>query len=374
MPDHGRTAGVLHRRALCIGHTGRRRGAPRVPDGARQGPGYIQRCGSDVKFWLEPEDIAKAEAALERGLSDAVRYDIKVALVALPRGGYNIVLFNRRTREELRGLCDPSFVAFHVAQFTSTSNWKSEGLQIWLRPYVEGWATPTKGSRQAVAEGQANSVLGAYGVVEVGAFRKWLEGEFYAMEKPVSEAPIPTGRPLLRALVGQLPRWRHRCRSRWRWCRRPRRSRSKQPRVRPPRLPAKSDGRSGRAVLRDSAEPDYLEGPRAWRLRLRRIRRRGSFPGSSSSSGAMFLICAVGGHRMDWVQVASSIGGIATAAGVCIGALAGCREPLSVGGPVERLSPSMTSFGTSISTRSLLARPPQNQRSNLEDVQRRRWL
>jgi hypothetical protein len=64
-------------------------------------------------------------------------------------------------------------------------------LQIWLRSYQEGWAAPTKGSREAVAQGRANSALGAYGVVEVRAFRKWLETQFFAMDGRDKEQDLP---------------------------------------------------------------------------------------------------------------------------------------------------------------------------------------
>lgn len=140
--------------------------------------GWMPDCRAGLKFHLEAAEVARTEADLERRMAENLRYDLKVVLVELVGGGYNIVLHNRRPRTEVRGLCDPSFVAFEMAGFTASTNWKSQNLQVWLRPYEEGWGTPTRGSRVAVEQGRANSALGALGVVDVRAFRTWLEKAF----------------------------------------------------------------------------------------------------------------------------------------------------------------------------------------------------
>lgn len=107
---------------------------------------------------------------------------MKVALVELPGGGYNIVAHNRRDRRDVRGLCDPSFVAFNIANYTEGTSWRSANLHVWLTPYRDGWAVPTRGSRAAVQHGKEASQLGAYGVVEVKAFRAWLEQAFKPLD------------------------------------------------------------------------------------------------------------------------------------------------------------------------------------------------
>lgn len=144
--------------------------------------GWMPDCRSGLKFHLEAEEVARTESDLEKRMASNLRYDLKVALVELVGGGYNIVLHNRRPRTEVRGLCDPSFVAFEMAGFTAGTNWKSQNLHVWLRPYEEGWATPTRGSRIAVEQGRANSALGALGVVDVKAFRTWLEKAFTPLD------------------------------------------------------------------------------------------------------------------------------------------------------------------------------------------------
>lgn len=140
--------------------------------------GWMPDCRSGLKFHLEAAEVARTESDLEKRMAANLRYDLKVILVELVGGGYNIVLHNRRPRTEVRGLCDPSFVAFEMAGFTASTNWKSQNLHVWLRPYEEGWGTPTRGSRIAVEQGRANSALGALGVVDVRAFRTWLEKAF----------------------------------------------------------------------------------------------------------------------------------------------------------------------------------------------------
>jgi hypothetical protein len=140
--------------------------------------GSYRQCSTGLAYTLSTDDIRVAEQKITKDLSSELRYDVKVALVALPDGGYNIVVFNRRPRSEVRGLCDPSFVAFNVAFYTARSKWKSRDLQIWLKAYEEGWSLPTSGSREAIRRGMAKSGFGWLGVVNVPEFRQWLEKSF----------------------------------------------------------------------------------------------------------------------------------------------------------------------------------------------------
>lgn len=159
--------------------------------------GPIEKCWRGLDFSLSPEEIAEQESKLERQLASELSYDLKVSLVELPGGGYNIVTHNRRPRTEVRGLCDPSFVAFHIAGFTQKSKWKSRMLQIWIRPYDEGWSLPTYGSRVAIRRGRERSGLGWLGVVNVSIFRKWLEKSF----KPLPAVPMGPREALPMAVV-----------------------------------------------------------------------------------------------------------------------------------------------------------------------------
>lgn len=127
---------------------------------------------------MPPEEVQRLEHDIEVRLANNLRYDLKAVLVDLNGGGYNIVLYNRRSRAEVRGLCDPSFIAFDLASYTAATDWKSTALHIWLEPGGAGWAVPTRGSRLAVDQARANSVFGAYGVADVRTLRVWLERAF----------------------------------------------------------------------------------------------------------------------------------------------------------------------------------------------------
>jgi hypothetical protein len=159
--------------------------------------GYFRRCTSGLAFSLSPEKLAETEHALEKQLLNSYRYDYKVALVELPGGGYNIIAYNRRTSRELAGLSDPSFIAWQVADFTQNTNWKSRNLEIWLKPYSEGWGLATEGSRDAVRHGREHSQLGWLGVLDAPSFRQWLERTFRPL--PVVPMGLPEATPELRA-------------------------------------------------------------------------------------------------------------------------------------------------------------------------------
>lgn len=148
--------------------------------------GWVGGCRTPSRQRLTPAELREEETRIQAALDKTVRYDMRAALVALPSGGYNIVLHNRRARTDLRGLCDPSFVAFTMADVTRNSSWKSRSLHVWLRPYEEGWRIATRGSRAAIDAGRRSSLLGQLGVVEVSTFRKWLEKEF----RPLAPAPF----------------------------------------------------------------------------------------------------------------------------------------------------------------------------------------
>ena len=146
--------------------------------------GKQKKCRNGLRFLLAEEKWEKERKRIRDRISNEVRYDMLVGLVELPTGGYNIITTNLRTRQEVRGLVDPSFVAFSMASFTASTVWKSRGLQIWMEPYIEGWTIPTKGSRVAQRKGMAASGLGFLGVVNVKEYRKWLEKTF---------RPLPVG-------------------------------------------------------------------------------------------------------------------------------------------------------------------------------------
>jgi hypothetical protein len=127
-----------------------------------------------------------------------MRYDVFVSLIALPNGGYNIITTNLRSRDKVQGLIDPSFVAFTMAGYTKGTGWRSRELQVWIRPYEEGWAIPTSGSRVAIEKGRQDSLLGSLGVVDVKKYRSWLQKNFYKLATPSAfrAPPKPTASPV----------------------------------------------------------------------------------------------------------------------------------------------------------------------------------
>jgi hypothetical protein len=83
---------------------------------------------------------------------------------------------------------DPSFVAFEIGGFTQSSSWRSRLLQVWLTPYEDGWQISTEGGRHALRRGRAASMLGFLGVVNIQAFRRWLQEAFEHIERPPPRA------------------------------------------------------------------------------------------------------------------------------------------------------------------------------------------
>lgn len=152
----------------------------------------LRRCNRGAKYILSIDDIKKTSTRLEQIISKSLRYDVHVSFVYLPDGGYNIIVTNRRTSKELRGLMDPSFIAWYVADFTSNTNWRSQNLLIWLEPYKNGWVISTQGGRSAVLQARKASPLGVFGVINASTFRAWLERSFQ---------PLPATPPLKPILV-----------------------------------------------------------------------------------------------------------------------------------------------------------------------------
>ena len=146
-----------------------------------------KKCRTSLRYRIDADELATQRKKLQEGVAKGVHYDVAAGLVALPDGGYNIIVVNTRGRDDIRGLVDPSFVAFHLGGFTSKTNWKSRRLQIWLDGLEEGWGLPTSGGRRALRKGKQASALGWLGVVDVSAYRKWLEAAFM---------PLPAGSPV----------------------------------------------------------------------------------------------------------------------------------------------------------------------------------
>lgn len=143
--------------------------------------GNQRQCTDRLTFALAPADLRKAAESIEENVRDTLLYDVAVRLVPVADGGYNIVIFNRQTRDTVQGLLDPSFIAFEVATFTEDTAWKSRTLQIWIDAYTDGWLIPTMKTRNAVRKGRDASGLGALGVVHIKAFRSSLQQSFHRL-------------------------------------------------------------------------------------------------------------------------------------------------------------------------------------------------
>jgi hypothetical protein len=157
-----------------------------------RGPyGPMEQCTRRTRFGLGDEEIEEEAAKIAKRIHENVLYDVDVRLVPLADGGNNILVFNRHARTDVRGLVDPSFVAFEIASYTEQSDWKSRMLHVWLDPYEDGWQISTRGGRKAVKRGREASILGGFGVVDIKSFRSWLQRSFTALPRPAPERLEP---------------------------------------------------------------------------------------------------------------------------------------------------------------------------------------
>ena len=137
-----------------------------------------------MQFKINNKKLSKAAKKLKKSIMTNLRYDVHVGIVHSHSGGYNIVITNTNKKNKVRGMIDPSLIAWEIASFTKKTNWRSANLQVWTRPRHDGWHMSTSGSRRAVRKGQAGAGwLGMYGVVNVRTFRVWLEKNFRYIEK-----------------------------------------------------------------------------------------------------------------------------------------------------------------------------------------------
>ena len=137
-----------------------------------------------MQFKINNKKLSKAAKKLKKSIMKNLRYDVHVGIVHSHSGGYNIVITNTNKKNKVRGMIDPSLIAWEIASFTKKTNWRSANLQVWTRPRHDGWHMSTSGSRRAVRKGQAGAGwLGMYGVVNVRTFRVWLEKNFRYIEK-----------------------------------------------------------------------------------------------------------------------------------------------------------------------------------------------
>ena len=143
-------------------------------------------CDPGLKYRLSGDALTDAAHTIEKDIAKTLHYDVAVRLVPIADGGYNIVVHNLNDRHTVKGLIDPSFVAFSIANATARSSWRSRQAQIWVTPYSEGWSIPTSGSRAAIRKGRAASGLGLFGVVDIDAYRGYLEKAFASL--PAAQA------------------------------------------------------------------------------------------------------------------------------------------------------------------------------------------
>ena len=137
-----------------------------------------------IKFKISDEKIRSAASKIKTSIMKNLRYDVHVGIVQSYNGGYNIIITNTHKKDKVRGMIDPSLIAWNIATFTKRTNWRSANLQVWIRPRHDGWHMTTSGSRKAVKKGQEGAGwLGRYGVINVKQFRIWLEKNFKYIEK-----------------------------------------------------------------------------------------------------------------------------------------------------------------------------------------------
>ena len=144
----------------------------------------ITVCKENMKAELNFESLNESRSKLTQTILKSMKYDVHVGLVKSYDGGYNIIITNTRKKNVVRGMIDPSLVAWNIALFTRKTDWKSNHAQIWTTPRQDGWHIPTDGSRKALRKGQAAAgILGIFGIVELETYREWLEKKFRFIEK-----------------------------------------------------------------------------------------------------------------------------------------------------------------------------------------------
>jgi hypothetical protein len=143
-----------------------------------------KKCKKTLKYQLDDVTIKKVQAKVKKSVLTTMRYDVHIGVIKGFDGGYNLVVTNKHTQNVVRGMVDPSLVAWEVAQYTQRSNWRSGYLQVWMSPRHDGWQIPTSGSRKALRKGRAKAGwLGQLGVVDLKTYRVWLEKTFQRIEK-----------------------------------------------------------------------------------------------------------------------------------------------------------------------------------------------
>jgi len=140
-----------------------------------------------IRLEISEEEKVKVEQKIEDLLTSQTIYDVECKIEKAD-SGYNIFVVNQAQPESIQSFIDPTIVAWYIANYTKGTNWKSETLFIWTRPYKEGWGILTKDCRFATRRAQnAAGYLGLFGIVDVSTLRKEVSKKFFRLRPSTGE-------------------------------------------------------------------------------------------------------------------------------------------------------------------------------------------
>ena len=142
---------------------------------------------TEIRLDITEEEKLKAEQKIENTLTSETIYDVKCVLEKAD-SGYNILIVNQAQPESIQSFIDPTIVAWYLADYTKYTDWKSETLFIWTKPYREGWGILTKDCRFATRK--ARDVFGYFsflGIVDMATLRKEVSKKFFRLKPSTGE-------------------------------------------------------------------------------------------------------------------------------------------------------------------------------------------
>lgn len=132
-----------------------------------------------IRNELTDDEILEVEKYIERDLATKGAYKVDCYL-EMTDEGYNIVVVNMADPDSIKTVFDPTVVAWYLAHYTKRTDWHSDTLKIWVKPYKEGWGILTKDTRFATAKSEY-----WYGIAYVPTLREEMEKKLFKLE-PVS--------------------------------------------------------------------------------------------------------------------------------------------------------------------------------------------
>lgn len=140
-----------------------------------------------IRLEISEEEKVKVEQKIEDLLTSQTIYDVKCKIEKAD-SGYNVLIINQAQPESIQSLMDPTIVAWYMADYTKKTDWKSETLFIWTKPYREGWGILTKECRFATRKARdVFGYLSFLGIVDVVTLRKEVSKKFFRLKPTAGE-------------------------------------------------------------------------------------------------------------------------------------------------------------------------------------------